>query len=251
MSDRESNSLGRMLALVLRHAPEKFNVEMDINGWVNSRELSESIVKQRRGRGFHWLKAWHFQAIADADEKGRYQVEGEMMRATYGHTIELELDLPTDDIPESLYYPCEDGQVVTLTEFGILAGDRNHVHLSKTIINALEAGHVRISRPAIMEIDTVRAIADGHIIYRAGTTVYLVDEIPGEYLYQVESDDPSIEETFAQWEREEAEAVIAEEEAEAKAAIEAEEAEAAAVIAAAAPPAEEEAEAATPADEEE
>jgi putative RNA 2'-phosphotransferase len=82
--------------------------------------------------------------------------------------------------------------------------------LSKTIINALEAGHVRISRPSIVEIDTVRAIADGHIIYRAGTTVYLVDEIPGEYLYQVESDDPSIEETFTQWGIEEAEAEVAE-----------------------------------------
>ena len=32
MSDREANSLGRILALVLRHAPEKFNVDMDING---------------------------------------------------------------------------------------------------------------------------------------------------------------------------------------------------------------------------
>ena len=36
MSDREANSLGRILALVLRHAPEKFNVDMDINGWVNT-----------------------------------------------------------------------------------------------------------------------------------------------------------------------------------------------------------------------
>ena len=98
MSDREAGSLGRMLALVLRHAPEKFNVEMDINGWVNARELSEAIGKQRRH--YHWLRAWHFEAIANADEKGRYQVENEMMRATYGHSIELDLDLPTDDIPE-------------------------------------------------------------------------------------------------------------------------------------------------------
>ena len=105
MSDREANSLGRILALVLRHAPEKFGVEMDLNGWVNSRELSEAIQGQRRH--FHWLRAWHFEAIANADTKGRYQVEGEMIRATYGHSIELELDLPTDDIPESLYWPCD------------------------------------------------------------------------------------------------------------------------------------------------
>ena len=103
MSDREAQSLGRILALVLRHAPEKFGVDMDINGWVNTRELSDSISNQRRH--YHWLRGWHFEAIANSDEKGRYQVEGEMIRATYGHSIELELDLPTDDIPEEQSVP--------------------------------------------------------------------------------------------------------------------------------------------------
>ena len=199
MSDREANSLGRILALVLRHAPEKFGVDMDINGWVNARELSEAIGKQRRH--YHWLRAWHFEAIANADEKGRYQVENEMMRATYGHSIELDLDLPTDDIPEVLYYPCETEEVETLLEYGITAGDRKNVHLSRSIRNAMDAGHVRIHRPAILEVDTARAIADGHTIYRAGTTVFLTDEVPGEYLYQVEETDPMIVETVEEWER--------------------------------------------------
>ena len=200
MSDREANSLGRILALVLRHAPEKFGVEMDLNGWVNSRELSEAIQNQRRH--FHWLRGWHFEAIANADTKGRYQVEGEMIRATYGHSIELELDLPTDDIPEALYWPCDPDTVATHMEYGITAGDRKHVHLSKTISNAMEAGHVRISRPAILEIDTTRAIADGHTIWRAGTTVFLCEEMPSEYLYHVEEDDPSIQDMIAMWEEE-------------------------------------------------
>ena len=199
MSDREANSLGRILALVLRHAPEKFGVDMDINGWVNARELSEAIGKQRRH--YHWLRAWHFEAIANADEKGRYQVENEMMRATYGHSIELDLDLPTDDIPEVLYYPCETEEVETLLEYGITAGDRKNVHLTRSIRNAMDAGHVRIHRPAIVEVDTARAIADGHTIYRAGTTVFLTDEVPGEYLYQVEETDPMIVETIEEWER--------------------------------------------------
>ncbi len=203
MSDREANSLGRILALVLRHAPEKFGVDMDINGWVNTRELSESISKQRRH--YHWLRGWHFSAIANSDEKGRYQVEGEMIRATYGHSIELELDLPTDDIPEALYWPCEPEQVKAILELGITAGDRQHVHLSKTITKAMEAGHVRIDRPAIMEVDTTRAIADGNIIYRAGKSVYLTTDMPADYLYQVEADDPVISEMVARWEAEEEE----------------------------------------------
>jgi putative RNA 2'-phosphotransferase len=172
---------------------------MDINGWVNARELSEAIGKQRRH--YHWLRAWHFEAIANADEKGRYQVENEMMRATYGHSIELDLDLPTDDIPEVLYYPCETEEDETLLEYGITAGDRKNVHLSRSIRNAMDAGHVRIHRPAIVEVDTARAIADGHTIYRAGTTVFLTDEVPGEYLYQVEETDPMIVETIEEWER--------------------------------------------------
>ena len=117
MSDREAGSLGRMLALVLRHAPEKFNVEMDINGWVSTRELADSISGQRRH--YHWLRGWHFEAIANADEKGRYQVEGEMIRATYGHSIEIELDLPTDEIPEALYWPCEPGEADAIVKLGI------------------------------------------------------------------------------------------------------------------------------------
>ena len=164
------------------------------------RELSEAIQNQRRH--FHWLRGWHFEAIANADTKGRYQVEGEMIRATYGHSIELELDLPTDDIPEALYWPCDPETVSTHMEYGITAGDRKHVHLSKTISNAMEAGYVRISRPAILEIDTTRAIADGFTIWRAGTTVFLCEEMPSEYLYHVEEDDPSIQDMIAIWEEE-------------------------------------------------
>ena len=69
----------------------------------------------------------------------------------------------------------------------------------------MEAGHVRINRPAIMEVDTTRAIADGNIIYRAGKSVYLTTDMPADYLYQVEADDPVVAEMVARWEAEEEE----------------------------------------------
>ena len=64
-------------------------------------------------------------------------------------------------------------KVPTILELGITAGDRQHVHLSKTIAKAMEAGHVRIDRPAIIEVDTTRAIADGNTIFRAGKVCIL------------------------------------------------------------------------------
>ena len=71
-------------------------------------------------------------------------------------------------------------------------------------MNAMEAGHVHHSRPRIFEVDTTRAIADGHVIYKAGKTVYLTEEIPPVYLDLVPEDDPAIEEIVAEWEVEEA-----------------------------------------------
>ena len=35
MRGNERDTIARRLALVLRHAPEKFDLEMDINGWID------------------------------------------------------------------------------------------------------------------------------------------------------------------------------------------------------------------------
>jgi putative RNA 2'-phosphotransferase len=200
MSDKESDKLGRILALVLRHAPEKFDVEMDINGWVSVLGLCDGIKAQRRD--FHWLKPWHFEAVTVTEEKGRYEVEGERIRATYGHSIEIEIDLPTDEIPEVLFYPVSLEEVDDIIKLGIKGGDRRHVHLSKTVAKAYEAGSVRIKGPSIVEVDTVRAIADGISIFRAGKLVCLAEEIPPQYLYKVSSDDPELIEVLENLEEE-------------------------------------------------
>tara|TARA_B100000214_G_C23903088_1_gene597458 strand:+ start:23 stop:715 length:693 start_codon:yes stop_codon:yes gene_type:complete len=200
MSDREKNGLGRLLAGVLRHFPEKFGVEMDINGWVNSGELCDAVKKERKY--YHWLKPWHLKVIASTDAKGRYQADDNKVRATYGHSVEIEIDLPTEDIPEVLFYPVEQDDVASILKLGIFSGDRKHVHLSKTIERAYEAGSVRIKGPAIIEVDATRAIADGHTIYQAGTTVYLVEEMPPDYLFRVLNDDPELLEAIANTEEE-------------------------------------------------
>jgi len=201
MSDKESDKLGRVLALVLRHAPEKFDVEMDINGWVDTNGLCDGIKSQRRD--FHWLRPWHFEAVSVTEEKGRYEVEGQRIRATYGHSIEIEIDLPTDDIPDSLFYPVDPDEVDDVIKLGIKGGDRRHVHLSKSISKAYEAGSVRINSPSIVEVDAVRAIADGIDIYRAGKLVFLTEGVPPQYMLKVSADDPDLVEVLENLKQEE------------------------------------------------
>ncbi len=134
-------------------------------------------------------------AIAETDGKGRYEVRDDRIRATYGHTLEIELDLPTENIPEHLYYPVTADEAAIVLEVGLRPSDRRKVHLSKTAADAVAAGKVRTPEPIVLEIDARRARDEGIVIMQAGKTVYLADRIPAELLRRSEApavDGPSV-----------------------------------------------------------
>ena len=195
MSDREAERLGRIMAGVLRHFPEKFGLEMDLNGWVNMSDFAVSV--QNKNRRMHWIRPHHFQAITDVDEKGRYEVKGGMVRATYAHSVDIELDLPTDDIPDISFFPVQRGAEDEVLGMGLLPANRRHVHLSRTFEGAWEAGSVHHDQPVIIEVDCIRAVADGYVFHRAGHRVILVEEVPPAYIAVVDVEDDRYEDARA------------------------------------------------------
>jgi len=184
MSDRELDSLGRIMAGVLRHFPEKLGVTVDGHGWVDISEFVEAVGVSRSG--FQWLKEHHIEAIALTDPKGRYQVDGGMIRATYGHTIDVRLDdLPPADIDE-FFYPVTEEEIDIILEGGLNPIDRKNVHLSGSIEKAIEAGKVRTESPLILRIDGKKAKEDGVQIFRAGKDVYITERIDAKYISKAE-----------------------------------------------------------------
>ena len=180
MSPRHLDQFGRIMAGVLRHFPDKFDLEMDKQGWVEATEFVEAVKLQRRH--FHFLETKHLQAVVETDPKGRYQLNNGRLRATYAHTLDLDLDLPTDQNPEHLYFACSKEDSDEYREHGLYPGDRNMVHLSSTRLNALEAGRHIIGKPIVLLADVRAVEGAGHEIMKAGTTVYLTKDIPGEFL---------------------------------------------------------------------
>ncbi len=180
MSTEEMDKVGRTMAGILRHFPERFELEMDEQGFVSLREMVSGM--RDNNRRMHWLRTHHVIALVESDPKGRYQVSGDSVRATYGHTLELDLRHPSDNIPEELYYPATPDESDIILEIGIIPADRRMVHLSKTYEDAFSAGSVRVDDPVILAVDTVKARADGIEIGRAARTVYLCKQIPPEYL---------------------------------------------------------------------
>ena len=185
MSDRELDSLGRIMAGVLRHFPEKLGVMIDGHGWVDISEFVEAVGVSRSG--FQWLKEHHIEAIALTDPKGRYQIDGGMIRATYGHTIDIRLDdLPVADIDE-FFYPVTEEEIDIIIENGLNPIDRKNVHLSGSIEKAIEAGKVRTEEPLILRIDGKKAREDGVLIYHAGKDVYITERIEAKYISKAET----------------------------------------------------------------
>ena len=184
MSENELNSLSRIIAGALRHFPEKLGLMMDGKGWVDIATLIEAIGTSRSG--FGWLRIHHIEALVATDPRGRYQIDGGMIRATYGHTIDISPDdLPLADIDE-FYYPVTEEEVDIILEGGLHPIDRKKVHLSGTIEKALEAGRIRTEDPLILKIDGKKAKKNGLKIYHAGKDVYITDGIDAEYISKVE-----------------------------------------------------------------
>lgn len=186
MNSDELDRLSRTMAGVLRHFPERFDLKMDRQGFVDLRAFVTAL--QRKQRRYHWLRPHHIIAIIETDNKGRYEYRDGMIRATYAHSFDVDLDTDAVETPEKLYYPTTKEEVDIVLEVGLKPSDRKKVHLSKTIGDAVNAGRVRTPEPIILEVDSKMAAEDGIVIQKAGRTVYLTNDVPPHYLKRIEVD---------------------------------------------------------------
>ncbi|HUR24840.1 MAG TPA: RNA 2'-phosphotransferase, partial [Candidatus Thermoplasmatota archaeon] len=188
MKDFEIDRVGRMMAGILRHFPERFNLTMDGRGWVDLEEFTNAI-KDSRDNYRRWLRREHIVALVETDEKGRYQIDGGMVRATYAHSVNVNLD----DLPEAnvdkLYFPVAEEELDVVLEAGLRPSDRNMIHLSATPDKAYSAGRVHIPDPILLEVDVKGASDAGNFIFRAGKAVYVTDAVEPNVLSKFEDEE--------------------------------------------------------------
>lgn len=188
MKDHEVDRIGRMMALILRHQPDKFNLSMDGRGWIDLEDFVEAI-RRARPQYSRWLRKNHIEAVVETDEKGRYQIDGGMIRATYAHSVNVNLD----DLPEAqvdkLYFPVSEEELDLVLESGLRPSDRNMIHLSATPDKAYSAGRVHIADPILLEIDVKASSDAGNFIFRAGKSVYITEAVEADHLKRFEDAD--------------------------------------------------------------
>ncbi|RLI74642.1 RNA 2'-phosphotransferase [Archaeoglobales archaeon] len=172
--------LGRFISGLLRHFPQKFNLEMDKDGWVSFNVLSRIV-----SRKYKWANKWIIKALIYSDEKKRYELKSDKIRARYGHSVDVELsDLPESE-EKTLYYGTGEEEAHRMLEIGIKPVNQTFVHLSTTIEKSEEVARFRTDEPIILEIDAEKARNDGIRIVKANDYIALVKEIPPKYIKKV------------------------------------------------------------------
>jgi len=166
--------VSKYMSYLLRHNPE--GLIMDEYGYVDL----DSLVKKIRER--FSIDKGLIMRIVEHSERRRFEVLDNKIRALYGHSIPIKLNLEEDKTKKNLYHGTTQEAALKILREGLKPMGRRWVHLSPTIDVAKEIGYRRTRNPVILEIDAEKARRDGFKFYRATDKVYLCREIPPKYV---------------------------------------------------------------------
>lgn len=176
--DKKSIKTSKFLSLVLRHAPETIGLKLDENGWA---QVNELIAAANRA-GVH-LDEKLLNDVVEQNDKKRFAFseDGSRIRASQGHSIDIELALERVEPPAMLYHGTASRFIESIKEKGIIKGKRQHVHLSSNEDTATKVGS-RHGKPVVLKIESGRMHNEGFEFFLSANGVWLTDSVPVQYI---------------------------------------------------------------------
>lgn len=114
-------------------------------------------------------------------ERIAFSEDGTKIRASQGHSIEVDLDYQTARPPALLFHGTAERFLQSILEQGLQKRRRHHVHLSPDAETALKVGQ-RHGKPVVLTVQSGRMYADGYVFYCSANGVWLTDEVPPNYI---------------------------------------------------------------------
>lgn len=178
MNRSERVRLSKFLSYVLRHDPTAVGVEMDAGGWVDLAQLFRAAERE----GYR-LETDRLRDLMSASEKDRFELDpdGDRIRATYGHSVDVDPGLEPADPPARLYHGTARSSLPSIRREGLRPRGRNFVHLSSTREEARRVG-ARHGRPVVLTVRTDELDAPDRSFYRSADGVWTTGTIPPRFL---------------------------------------------------------------------
>jgi putative RNA 2'-phosphotransferase len=178
VTDKEIIRTSKFLSLVLRHEPERVGLSLDRAGWTTVTELLEAVNRHGVAVTLEQLK--HIVATSDK-KRFAFNDDQTRIRASQGHSIEVDLQYAPQVPPELLYHGTATRFLESIRDKGLLKMERHHVHLSAETVMTVQVG-ARHGKPALLIIRAGDMHRAGHVFYRSANGVWLVEHVPSQFI---------------------------------------------------------------------
>src|ERR1700759_4939048 len=137
MTEKENNRTSKFLSLILRHEPERVGLKLGEAGWVDVDELLAAVNRDGIAVTMEQLK----HVVASNDKKRfAFSEDGLRIRASQGHSVEVDLQYAPQTPPEILYHGTASRFLDGIRKDGLKKMNRHDVHLSAETKVTLQVG---------------------------------------------------------------------------------------------------------------
>ncbi|MFG2606800.1 RNA 2'-phosphotransferase [Streptomyces sp. NPDC048514] len=176
MDERRTVKVSKYLSRHLRHQPERIGLTPDAGGWVEI----DALISAAGAHGFRFTRE-ELDHVVATNDKRRFVIEGTRIRASQGHSIEVDLGLPPATPPPYLYHGTVPRSLEAIRTEGLKPMDRHAVHLSADLETATRIG-ARRGRPVVLTVDSGAMHRAGHVFHVSANGVWLTTAVPPHYL---------------------------------------------------------------------
>lgn len=182
MTKLNSTALSKTLSHALRHEPWIYELELDAQGWASL----DAVLNALRAERSEWasLVVEDLEQMIATSSKKRHEIEGNRIRAFYGHSITGLLAKERASPPHVLYHGTAPEVACVIKVDGLKPMNRQYVHLSSDIETAHEVGRRKSKLPTILKVDAERASQSGVLFYLGNEKVWLADMIPSSFILE-------------------------------------------------------------------
>ncbi|MDP9841745.1 RNA 2'-phosphotransferase [Streptosporangium lutulentum] len=176
MDERRVVKISKYLAKHLRHRPERIGITLDAHGWVEV----ETLLAAAAEHGFP-ISSAELERVVAVNDKQRYLVEDGRIRASQGHSVPVDLELPVLQPPQFLFHGTVARSLAAIRVEGLRPMTRNHVHLSPDRETATRVG-ARRGVPVVLAVDAGAMHRDGHAFHLSANGVWLAEQVPPAFI---------------------------------------------------------------------
>jgi putative RNA 2'-phosphotransferase len=165
----------KFLSYVLRHHPDRLGLKLDRAGWVSVIDLLRALRENKTPMKWSMLK----KVVRANDKRFEFSEDGEHIRASQGHSLDVDLNYEAKTPPDLLYHGTAERFLPDIRKEGLQKRSHHHVHLSADKETARNVGQ-RHGKPVVLPV--LAGLMENHEFFLSTNGVWLVSDVPTDFI---------------------------------------------------------------------